>query len=145
MPLFLSDLAATAGATAANTSAYEVNLDDPDRHSRGYRQSIDLPCGINILIDRYDLAADLFVEVESGSEQTGLEFSFMVSGDNYSEGVPAGKNFVASYLDEPSPDNTFYWQARQQILKVDIDISTHFYRSQPDSSRRWLPTSGGDA
>ncbi len=134
MPLFLSDPAAT-------TSGYRVNLDDPHQHSRGYRQSIDLPCGINLLIDRYDLATDLFVESASGSEQAGLELSFMVSGDNYSEQVLAGKSFVASYFDEPIPDNTFYWQAGQRILKVDIEISPQFYRSQPESLRELLPLS----
>ena len=105
MPLFISAKeAALEHAKADPIKGYEVRLIDPTHQSRGYRRSVDLPSGINLLIDQYDLTADLFVEAESGNEDARLELSFMVSGDNQSERIPVGKNFIQSYFDEYIPD-----------------------------------------
>jgi AraC family transcriptional regulator, transcriptional activator of the genes for pyochelin and ferripyochelin receptors len=138
MPLFIPSL--EDPPTDSNTD-FEVRIVDPDLQSSGYRRSIDLPCGINILIDRYDLSENLVVEAKSGNDLAVLEFSFMVKGDNSTEIIPAGKNFVNSYFDEYTPDNTFYWQAGQQILKIDIEVSADFYRSPLVNSLAALPSS----
>jgi AraC family transcriptional regulator, transcriptional activator of the genes for pyochelin and ferripyochelin receptors len=142
MPLFISAKEAALKHAKANLiKDYEVRVIDPTHQSRGYRRSIDLPSGINLLIDQYDLAEDLFVEAESGNENACLELSFMVSGDNYSERISAGKNFIQSYFDEYNPDNVFYWKAGKHILKVDIELDLHFYQSQREESLEWLPRS----
>jgi hypothetical protein len=125
MPLFISSLEDAIEPNADRGGDFEVRIVHPDCQSSGYRRSIDLSCGINILIDRYDLAENLVVGAKSGNDLAVLEFSFMVRGDNSTEIIPAGKNFVSSYFDfdEDTPDNTFYWQARQQILKRLLSIA----------------------
>lgn len=142
MPLFISAKEAALEHAEANPiKGYEVRLIDPTHQSRGYRRSVDLPSGINLLIDQYDLTEDLFVEAESGNEDARLELSFMVSGDNQSEGIPVGKNFIQSYFDEYIPDNMFHWKSGQHILKVDIDLDPQFYQSQRGEPLEWLPQS----
>lgn len=102
--------------------AYSLQLDDPKQQSQGYRRSLNLRSGLNLLIDHYTLQDDLIVETERGElAQSCLELSFMLSGNNHTENVFSGMNLLQVYWDN-GEGGRFHWQPGDRILKVDIHI-----------------------
>lgn len=107
--------------TASSWYTYSLQLEDPMQQSQGYRRSLNLRPGLNLLIDDYTLQDDLIVETEAGQPGMVLEFSFMLSGKNVTEYTLPGNNFLEAYWDH-GQGGRFHWQAGTRVLKVDIHI-----------------------
>ncbi|WP_439566598.1 hypothetical protein, partial [Gloeocapsopsis crepidinum] len=97
MTLILSVLEFLSQQQDISTQTYEIPLYDPTGQSQGYRRSQDLRPGLNLLIDNYTLQEHLIVDTRVPNlpdEAHGLEFSFMICGNNTNEQVHDGQNFV---------------------------------------------------
>jgi len=149
MTLFLSAREArrqqqNANPTQTNSlTEYLAVLEDPKQQSWGYEHLMVFPTDITLLIKHYDLAEDIIVET-GGYNLPFMEFSFAVIGDDESEMIPAGQNFIASYFDwdEGIPGDGFYWRGGQQILLVEVGINPQqFFCRYEVSSLDFLPKS----
>lgn len=122
-------------------SVAEIPLIDPSGQSQGFRKSIELTAGLNVLIDRYTLHEDLIFmqEIEPRADELEFELSFMVQGYNQTEGVSAGQNFLAAYREEGG-SNLFEWTAGQQIAKLDIHFDLTWIQQLIVNQAMPLPT-----
>ena len=137
MTLFLSDREADsilppAGKTpifCPQTTECKLILDDPKQKSQGYRQRFEFASGLSLLIDSYKLHENLLVEAGGyeGHPEPDFELSFTLTGNNETEEVCFGQNFISTQIDEPE-GKEFLWRSHQQILKIDVHISQKFFQ-----------------
>ncbi len=106
----------------------EIPLNDPKQLSQGYRRSMDICPGLNLLIDDYTLQEDLIVEVASGEPASQLELSFSLLGDNYDEKTPCGQNFFSAHW-HSGEAGFFRWLGGSRILKFDIHLDVWFFKT----------------
>ncbi|MEH2108591.1 helix-turn-helix transcriptional regulator [Nostoc sp.] len=135
----------TSEATKINSynTGYLAVLDDPKQQSRGYEYVMAFPTGINLLVEQFDLAEDLILETNCYNLPF-MEFSFAVIGDDESEMIPAGQNFIATYfdLDREIPGSGLYWRGGQRILLVEVGINPQqFFCRHEVSGLDFLPKS----
>ncbi|MEH1903717.1 MAG: TonB-dependent receptor plug domain-containing protein [Nostoc sp.] len=137
MTLFLSDREAdftfpSTGKPAIScpqTTECKLILEDPKQQSQGYRQRFEFASGLSLLIDCYKLHENLLVEAGGyeGYPEPDFELSFTLTGNNETEEVFSGQNFISTQIDEPE-GKEFLWRSHQQILKIDVHISQKFFR-----------------
>lgn len=143
VPEFLSQHLEVAERQQAVRSPWTIPLSDPTGRSHGYRQEINLRPGLSLLIDDYTLQEDLHVEAGSGEAcepSLALELSFMLSGQNQSEGVPSRHNFLAASW-EDTYGGWFHWQAGERILKFDIHMEAGLIENWLGQELESLPPS----
>jgi AraC-like DNA-binding protein len=143
VPEFLNQHPELATQTEAVRSPWTIPLRDPTGRSHGYRQEINLRPGLSLLIDDYTLKEDLHVEAGSGEAcepSLALELSFMLSGQNQSEGVPSRHNFLAASWDD-TDGGRFHWQAGERVLKFDIHLEAGLLETLLGKQLESLPSS----
>jgi len=109
---------------------WTIPLHYPKRKSSGYRQWFDLRPGLGLLIDDYTLHDDLIVETGTGETFEPwlcFELSFMLSGNNRTEGVRSHENFLVAEWTEKN-GGQFYWQA-ERVLKFDIHVAPDLFNT----------------
>ncbi|NCJ08609.1 helix-turn-helix domain-containing protein [Synechococcales cyanobacterium C] len=120
---------------------WTIPLVDATGKSHGYRQSVDLRSGLNILIDDYTLQDDLVVdygEDKPCAPYQHLEMSFMLSGRNHHEEVQPCHSFIlAMWHDEDG--GQFHWQAGERVLKFDIHIEPDLFETLVGEQLSALP------
>lgn len=108
-----------------------IPLIDTSGNSQGYRQSVDLRSGLNVLIDDYTLQDDLVVDLgedEPCEPYRSLEMSFMLSGHNFHEEVQSCHSFILAEWND-SCGGQFNWQAGDRVLKFDIHIEPDLFET----------------
>ncbi|MBE9077288.1 helix-turn-helix transcriptional regulator [Romeria aff. gracilis LEGE 07310] len=120
-----------AEQTRSIRQPWTIPLIDAAGKSQGYRQSVDLRPGLNVLIDDYTLQDDLVVdygEDEPCDPYQYLESSFMLSGHNRREEIqPAHNFFLAKW--RCSDGCQVHWQAGERVLKFDIHINADLFET----------------
>ena len=113
--------------------AYPVNPDiwtgylhDPRGISQGYRQYTNPSPGLWLQVDDYTLHEDLVVELRPREPESILELSFAMSGNNQTEQVTEGSNFLQAYVQGEVNSGYFQWQAGDRVLKFDIHMEFQF-------------------
>jgi len=122
---------------------WTIPLTDAAGKSHGYRQSVDLRPGLNILIDDYTLQDDLVVdygEDEPCDPCQHLEMSFMLSGHNHDEEMQPCHSFILAKWRE-SFGGQFNWQAGDRVLKFDIHIEPDLFETLVGEQLGVLPPS----
>lgn len=125
---FYQQIFQTAPEKISSYETVEITLDDPKHLSQGYRRSIDICPGLNLLIDDYTLQEDLIVEVASSEPEPQLELSFSLLGNNYTEETRCGQNFFLAHWH--SGERSFFkWFGGSRILKFDIHFDVWFFKN----------------
>ncbi|MBW4549525.1 MAG: AraC family transcriptional regulator [Aphanocapsa sp. GSE-SYN-MK-11-07L] len=122
-----------------NSDTWTGYLNDPRQLSQGYRQYIDLCSGLDLQIDDYILDQDLVVENAATPPENCLELSFSVWGDNRTEGVAQGQNFLQAYICDQTPEGFFAWKAGDRVLKLDIHMEFEFFATLINAQYDQLP------
>ncbi|MEM9246072.1 MAG: AraC family transcriptional regulator [Cyanobacteria bacterium P01_F01_bin.153] len=143
MPEFWSQNPEIAATAQKVRQPWTMPLKNASGKGQGYRQSINLRPGLNILIDDFTLQEDLLIE--KGARLTHaprfcLEMSFMLSANNLKEGIPAHHNFLDAYWEE-EVGGIFTWQQGDHILKLDIHFDQDLFNSLLCDQLETLPDS----
>lgn len=136
MPLFLSVPEAESQHSQAEQirsirQPWTIPLSDATGKSQGYRQTVNLRPGLNVLIDDYTLQDDLVVDfgkVDSRNPYQHLEMSFMLSGHNLHEEVQPCHSFILAEWND-SYGGQFNWSAGERVLKFDIHIKPYLFET----------------
>lgn len=130
-----------AEQTRSMRQPWTIPLIDAAGKSQGYRQSVNLRPGLNVLIDDYTLQDDLVVdygEDELCDPRQHLEMSFMLSGHNCHEKVQPCHSFILAEWND-SGGGQFNWQADERVLKFDIHIKPALFETLVDGEFDALP------
>ena len=142
IPEFLSQHPEMAECQHQVRQLLTVPLEDASGRSHGYRQSVNLRPGLNILIDDYTLQEDLIIETrrEAFATELCIEISFMLSAHNHNEGLPAYHNFLdATWWDFAG--GGFPWQSDERVLKFDIHLEQAVFQALWGDQLETLPAS----
>lgn len=119
---------------------WTIPLKDVMGNSYGYRQTVNLRQGLNVLIDDYTLQEDLIVKPPcEGEAWLRLEMSFMLSGHNYDEEMQSCHNFLTASWDS-GKGGQFHWQAGERVLKFDIHMEPNFFNTLLNEQFGALPS-----
>lgn len=101
----------------------------PEKAGKGYKRSIKLGSGFNLLIRDYQLEAGLIEQTETYSakpmqgysSEMELEFGFHLSGSRRGNCLSSGQSFL-QWSPQSLEEGTYEWPARQRVLKADIHL-----------------------
>ena len=120
---------------------WTITLVDATGKSQGYRQSVNLRPGLNVLIDDYTLQEDLIAETGNGKPcepDLEIEMSFMLSGHNRHEKVQPCHNFFSMCWGDVD-GGQFSWKADERVLKFDIHIEPTLFETLVGEQFETLP------
>lgn len=124
---------------ASQTENEQLVIHDPKQLSQGYRRSLQLRPGIQLLIQEYDLHDHLVLVNQRLSLAANLEFVFNLMGKRCHDWENSGQSCICSCPHPQTQPQEFIqeWKSQQQVRKVDIHIENqilcHYFQDQLDS------------
>lgn len=124
----LSALSSTdlASLKSSHQSSFELTIQSPASQSRGYKRSLNLRHGLNLLIRDYWLQEELVEEKLPEPAGRTLEFGFnlLIAHEHESQSYHNGCNSFLQLEPNRTVFDTQEWCLKGRVLKVDLHLRT---------------------
>ncbi|MBD2091492.1 helix-turn-helix transcriptional regulator [Microcoleus sp. FACHB-1515] len=121
------------------SGSYELAIASTETNSRGYKRSINLRHGLNLLIRDYWLQDALVEESLSRASGLELEFGFNLFADRSMDEGDSNSCSFLQFGQTKTEDSFQEWQSQSRILKIDLHLTTRDQEVFEDDQLALIP------